>query len=197
MAGKKDFTISLGKTFAQVLRWEAPPFIYKPITAVTQTAPVRITSTGHGLVNGWRVNVESVKGMVELNKVGDQKATVIDANTIELNEVNSLDFKAYVSGGVLKYLTPVDMSGFTARMKIKDKIGGVVIASTEVIDVPLNTITAVIDNVAKTITLTIAAGATSAITAKKGVYDLEMVSGGGVVTGLLSGSVTFVQEVTT
>lgn len=192
MAGKKDFSVSMGKTFSQVLRWEAPPYIYKPITAVAQSAPVRITAPAHGLVNGWRVTVESVKGMTQLNSGVWQKATVIDADTIELNEVNALEFKPYTSGGVVKSNTPVDMAGFTARMSVKDKVGG-----TEIISLTTENNRLVIDNTAKTITMTITATETAAITAKKGVYDLELVSPDGVVSGLLSGAITFTQEVTT
>jgi hypothetical protein len=192
MSSNKDLSIALGKTFTQVIRWESPPFIYKPITAITQSAPVRITATAHGLVDSWRVTVESVKGMTQMNALGWQKATLIDPDTIEINEVNALDFKAYVSGGVLKYNTPIDLNGFTARMSIKDKIGG-----TEILALTTVNNRILLDNAAKTISLTISATDTALLTAKKGVYDLELVSGAGVVTGLLSGSVTFLAEVTT
>ena len=56
-----DLVIKQGKTFSKVLRWEAPPIIYKPITAITNAAPVRITSANHGIIDGWRVAIVSVK----------------------------------------------------------------------------------------------------------------------------------------
>lgn len=199
MTTKQDFVITRGKTFAQILRWEAPPLIYKPITGVAQSAPVLITCAGHGIPNGWRVKVESVKGMTQLNSDAWQRVTVVDADTIELNEINSLDFKPYASGGVLKMNTPVNMAGFTARMTIKDKVGGTVLLSTEAAHAPLNLLHADVDNTAKTITLSIDADETAEITWKKGVYDLELVSGAAtpVVTGLLYGSITVSSEVTT
>ena len=67
MAVSKDLTIQQGKTFTLVLRWETEPIVYKAITAIAQTAPVRITAAGHGLVDGWRAAVVSVKGMAEIN----------------------------------------------------------------------------------------------------------------------------------
>ncbi len=196
MATKKDLIITKGKTFSQVVRWEEQPFIYKAITAIQQSAPVRMTVTGHGIPDGWRVQVESVKGMTALNDGEWHKATVIDANTIELNEINSLDFKPYVSGGVLKFYTPTTLAGVTGRMTIKDKVGGTVIASTEAAHSPLDTLTVTVDNVAKTIEIGMSATDAAAITAKKGSYDLEMVDAG-EVTGLLYGAITINSEITT
>jgi hypothetical protein len=53
----------------------------------------------------------------------------------------------------------------------------------------------VIDNTAKTITITIAADVTEAFTWVAGTYDLELVSGS-VVTKLLSGNITTEDETT-
>jgi hypothetical protein len=195
MATKKDLVITKGKTFSQVIRWEEQPFVYKAITAITQAAPVRITSATHGVPDGWRIMIESVKGMTQINSTTEwRKATVIDPNTIEINDINSLDFKAYASGGVVKYYTPVSMAGFTGRMTIKDKVGGTAIASSVGVS---PTLTVTVDDNAKTIQITMTATNAAALTAKKGVYDLEMVSGTGVVTGILYGSVTIDSEVTT
>lgn len=199
MADSKDLTIQQGKTFSLVLRWETVPIIYKDITGITQAAPARLTVPAHGVPDGWRVAVTNVKGMTEINaeanNVKDRDyvtATVIDSNTIELNGVNSAGFKAYVSGGVLQYNTPVDLTGYSARMSIKDKIGGTELFSLTSVDGRI-----ALDSAKKTITLNVVATDTAAITWKKGVYDLELVSGGGVVSALLSGAVYVTKEVTT
>lgn len=194
-----DLVIQQGKTFNKVLRWESPPIIYKPITAIVQQAPVSITCPSHEIPDGWRVTVVSVRGMTQINAPNNPpkdkdyvKATVVDANTIELNTVNAADYKAYTSGGYVQFNTPTDMNGYTARMSIKDKIGGTVLLSLTTENGRIS-----LDNAAKTITLTITAADTAAITWKKGVYDLELVSTSDVVTKLLSGSVSVEQEVTT
>lgn len=204
MATQLDLVVWRGKTFSQVVRWEAPPFVYAPISNIAQAAPAVIESTGHGLPDGWRVAVVSVQGMTEINAKNDplrasdfHKARVVDADTVELNDVNAAGFTPYEGGGYLQYYTPVDMAGYSARMDIKDRVGGTVIASSEAADAPNDVIVITIDNAAKTITVEIPATATEAITAKRGVYDLELVSGSGVVTGLLHGNVEFVDEVTT
>lgn len=193
-------TIKKGKTFNRVLRPTAPPFIYKAITAITKAAPVQITAPAHGLVSGQYVAVVSCKGMKEINAENPprdrdyHKVTVIDANTVTINDINSSDYSTYTSGGYLQFLTPVDMAGCTARRSIKDKIGGTVLLSLTTANGGI-----VIDNVAHTITEKIAATVTAGFTWKKGVTDLELeVTATGVVTEIDAEDVVVVQaEVTT
>lgn len=199
-----DLTIVQGKTFSRVVRWEAKPYVYKAIQSITKAAPAVVGSTSHGVPDGWRVAVVSVQGMTEINAKSSPpkdkdftKARVLTGNSIELNEINSSEYTTYTSGGYIQYYTPVDMAGYTARMQIKNKVGGTVLASTDVDDAPLNVIVAAIDNALKTITVTISATNTAAFTWTKGVYDLEMLDGTGVVTLLLSGNITVSKEVTT
>ena len=210
MAGPKDLTIKQGKTFAFVLRWETEPIVRKAITGVSFAlgAP-RITAVGHGALDGWRCAFYGIKGPKQLNAENNppraedyHAATVLDADTVELNEINPYDeqgneWPAYVSGGFLQYNTPMDLTGYTARMKIKNKVGGTLLASSDAADAPLDVIDIAIDNTAKTITLTVAATETDDFTWTRGVYDLEMVSGAGVVTALISGRVSISKEVTT
>ena len=81
-------------------------------------------------------------------------------------------------------LTPKDLTGYAARIDIKDKVDGTVLLSSEVADAPLNLITATVSDALKSTTLSISATDTAALTFKHGVADLEMVSSGGVVTKL-------------
>ena len=204
MAAAYDLTITKGETFEHVLRWESSPYLYKPITGITKAAPAVVTAATHGVPDGWRVAIVSVVGMTEINaahsppRAADfHKATVLTASTIELNDVNSSEFTTYVSGGYVQYLTPVSLSGYTARMQVRNRAGGTLLASTDVDDTPLDVITVAVDDALKTITVSITATNTAAITWKRGVYDIEMVSGTGVVTALFAGSVAIVEEVTT
>lgn len=202
MAAKKlNLVIRQGETFLRVIRWETPPFVYKPITAITKTAPVGITAVGHGLVSGWRVAVVSAGGMEQINAKNNPprehefvQCTVSDVDNVTLNTVNATEYDTYTSGGYLQYYTPVDLAGYSARMDIKNRIGG-----TELLSItsgaPDNRI--VLDNANHTITITIAAADTAALTFSKGYYDLELESGSGIVTTLFSGVVTVTKEVTT
>lgn len=198
MTTKANLVIEQGETFETVVRWETPPLKYKPISAMTKTAPIGITATGHAIPNGWRVAVVDVVGMTELNAESapptDEEfraATVIDANTIEFNEVSAALFKAYKSGGYLAYYTPQDLTGYTARMTVRDRVGG-----TELVALTSTDSEIILDTAAFTITLTLAAAVTAAFTWTKGVYDLELVSSTGRVTRILSGTITLSKEVT-
>jgi len=201
----QNLEIVQGKTYQMVFRWEEKPIIYRMISAITQTAPIRLTTTTpHTLKSGWRAAVTNVKGMVEINAVangvkdGDYlPVTVIDTTNIEFNDINAAGFKSYVSGGILQFFSPVDLTGYTARMAIKAKAGGVVLASTEVADAPLDILSIAIDTSLYTITLSISAEDTAALLWKTGVYDIEMVSLTGDVYPLCYGSVAVTKEVTT
>ena len=130
MAAQQDLIITRGKTFTLVIRWGTEPIVYKAITAIQQSAPVRITAVGHGLVDGWSVAVTNAKGMAEINAEANNvrnsdfhPATVIDADTIEINDINASGFKPYASGGIIQFNTPVDLAGYKARDTIKKKVG--------------------------------------------------------------------------
>ena len=70
----------------------------KTITNATQANPCVITSANHGLVEGDEVFIQNVVGMTELN---DQSyiVSVIDLSNFSLDNVNSIGFSAYISGG--------------------------------------------------------------------------------------------------
>ena len=120
------------------------------------------------------------------------QVTRIDANTVELNGFNAAEFSTYTGGGYLQYHTPVDLVGYTARLKVRNRIGG-----TQLLDLTTENAGIAIDTGLKTITLSITATATAALTFSKGVYDLEMVSPIGVVTAIAFGPVSVTKEVTT
>jgi len=86
----------------------------------------------------------------------------------------------------------VDLTGCTARMHVRAKI-----ADTDT----LLTLTTenggiALGGTAGTVTIYLSATATSALTWKSAVYDLEIVFAGGDVRRLLAGSVTVSPEVT-
>ena len=191
MSATKDLTIRKGATFAQTLRWEAPPIVWKPITAISLTAPVRLTVPAHGCPPNWRVNVSCNKSMREIDGAKGV-ATVIDADTIEINTINASGFKPYKGDGYLSFNTPVDMTAMTARMSIKDKVGG-----TELLRLDTTNGGLTIDPDVCAITMTISAEQTELMAWKRGVYDLEVVDALGAVHMLLSGKVTVTPEVTT
>lgn len=196
----EDFAIRRGATFSRVLRWESLPYVYKQIQAISKAAPAVVDCTGHGAPDGWRVAIVSSLGMTEINAAHTPpwaadfvKATKLSADKLELNKINSSGFTEHTAGtGYVQYYTPVDLDGYVARMTIKNRAGGDVLAAFTSDDGDI-----VIDNTAKTITLTIAASETEVFTFSKGRYDFEMESAGGVVTPLLEGAIVVTSEITT
>jgi hypothetical protein len=193
-----NLTIQQGKTYSTTLRWASEPYVYKPITSVANTAPVRLTVPAHGLPDGWRFAVSAVQGATGLNakkSPPDAKeyyeATVIDENTVDINNVNGMLLGAYKSGGVIQYLTPVDMTGMSARMQINDKVGG-----TELLTITSDAGDITINPSTYTITIRIPPTVTEGLTWTTGAYDLEMYNGTDVFL-LCFGVVEVIPEVTT
>jgi hypothetical protein len=80
----------------------------KAITAITAASPPVVTSAAHGYANGAIVYLDSIGGMVQLNK----RAFVVAnqaANTFELKGVDGTNYTTYTSGGTaaLKTMTTV------------------------------------------------------------------------------------------
>lgn len=195
-----NLEIIRGKTFSQMLRWEQPVLVYKAITAISKNGPPVITAVGHGVPTGWRVAVVGVLGMTEINArnwplTDDdfQKATVLTVDTIELNAVNAASFKTYTSGGYLVYRQPVDMTGMTGRMQIRDPSTGALLEDLTTANSKLE-----INTTDKYIRRVLEAADTSTYTWSKGVFDLELVATGGEPVYLIdSGNVKVVDEATT
>jgi len=193
MSAKLNFKMKQGSTFRQVFRWESATKVYAPITAITKAAPVVITAVGHGVKVGWRVRITNVSGMKEINCDEDTYyiVTDVDTDTITLNAVNSLGYTTYTSGGVVEYNQPVSLSGRTARMQIRPKLGSTTVLeelTTEDGDITL-------DDTEHTITIEVSAEKTAAFTFTAAVYSIEIIDGTDVEE-ILQGNITLDREVT-
>lgn len=87
---------------------------------------------------------------------------------------------------------PVNLTGYTARMQGRQSHT----SSSAVLDLTTANSKIVLGGTAGTITLSLSAAETAAVTQSSLVYDLELVSGGGEVTRLLEGSIILTPEVT-
>lgn len=204
-----DLTIVQGKTYRQGFQWGQKPIVRKPITGISLAsgAPV-ITAAAHGMPNGWKCVVFGAEGMTQVNcpnrtprKSDYREGLVLDADHVELNEVNPYDergrlWPSWTGGGFLQYMTPVSLTGFAARMSLKDKVGGTEMFRFDSVVAPANGLIE-IDDATKTILLSATDAQTAALEARRYVYDLEMVSALGGVTAISTGTVTVSTEVTT
>ena len=190
---KISFKIYQGSTFSEVFRWESSKKIYKTITGITNAAPCVITANTHEVPEGWRVKIANVAGMTDINSSDTYHvATVLTNNTIELNDVNSVGYKTYTSGGILEYNEPVSLTGYTARMQIREKLDSATVIkelTTENGGITINTSNSYIQ-------IEISAADTALLSFSTAVYSIELVSSGGKVYQLANGTLTLVKEIT-
>ena len=88
--------------------------------------------------------------------------------------------------------TPVDLTGCTARMQLRESLSSTVV----VLELTTENGGIVLGGTAGTIDLSATPVQTALITSRKAVYDLEVVYSGGAVRRLVQGSVTISPEVT-
>lgn len=202
-----------GDTVTHVVRWaDGDSIVKKAISGVSLAGVCVVTAVGHGMPNGWPFTIQSVRGTVEINneiletnsngapivfgKGANGKlsyeASNVAADSVSLADVNSLDFGAYQSGGVLIYLAPKSLAGATARMQVKvnESDTDALVTLTEASGIA-------IDNTNKTITFTLSPAHTGTDIGDGDFYfDLEITIGT-IVTTIIKGKLTLIPQVTT
>lgn len=165
---------------------------YRPITVATQAAPCVLTVPAHGLPPGWEFAIRGARGMTGLNR-GDldqyrdlYEAVVVDADTIELNDLNTSALPAYTGGGEIEYLIPEDLSIYTeAESQWRE-----LLTSTNAFEtLKMSTGEIVLDNANKLVTIQLtSAMRTAALPINGGVYNLVLTGPGGIKTVLIPNS---------
>lgn len=199
MAEQIDITITRGKTFEFGFLYAEDELLYLPITAMPSTAPVRLTVVGHGVPDGWPVQVQCVKSPAELNSAEDERyiARVIDADTIELNAVNAHCWKAFSGSGLLVLNKPMQLTGWHCRAQVRDRAGGEVLFTwhSDPGENPDGDVD--VDVAQSAFVLRADAATTGGLTWKRGVYDVEAIAPSGEVYAVTAVSaVTVESEVT-
>lgn len=187
---QQDFCVQSGETWHPTIRWGTGVLTTKAITAINRAAPAAITAPAHGVPNGWPVAIRGVEGMTQINAKryppqGDDwhAATVSDANSLSLNDVDSSAYTAYDEDGFVVYDTPKDFTGCSFALTIYDNPehdGTALAALTSPTDITL-------ESTLKTITPLLQ---TAALTWDIGYFRLLATEPSGVVTELLRGSIT-------
>jgi hypothetical protein len=188
---KVNLKIYQGSTFSETLRKETSTKVYKPITAIYQQAPMVVVATAHGVPAGWRVKLTNIVGMKEANTTDYIVATETDSDTLTFNSINAIGYSAYISGGIVEYNQPSDLSGVTARMQIREKVT----STTPIIELTTENGLITINDTFKTITISIPATTTETFVFKNAVYSMELISGS-IVTPFIYGSVSLDTEIT-
>lgn len=193
---KVPLTLYEGTTLKKVFRWGQSTKTYELVQGMTVTAPVRVNIPSHSVEDGWPVWLESVEGPDELNQDSTKDtpyiASVVDTDNIDLVNTNGLGLSAYQDSGAIVYHPPVDLTGYTARMQIKNSVDDV----TALFDWDSAGGELTIDPKGK-ITLSVDPAVLTDIGFTEGVYDLELESSGGEVSRIAFGPIAVSQEVTT
>jgi hypothetical protein len=193
---KINYKVYQGATFQEIYRWESQTKVYTPISQISKSAPCVITTTtASNIPIGWRFRVVGVVGMKEINTTSEDSwyiATGVNGTQITINQVNSLAYTTYTSGGVVEYNDWVGLNNLTARMQIRETVE----SPTVIYQCGTQTGEIVIDQVNKTITITIPATITEDFTFETAVYSVELVDQQGIVTPFLTGNLVLVKEVT-
>ncbi|MEQ4716096.1 hypothetical protein [Nonomuraea sp. B19D2] len=92
----------------------------------------------------------------------------------------------------LKGESPVDLTGFSARMEIRDKAGGSLLYRLDTTNGGIS-----LGGAEGTVILHLPAATSAAWSWRTGVYDLELIEPNGDVTRLIQGGVQINPEVTT
>jgi hypothetical protein len=173
--------------------------VYRPVADIARGAPLRLTVPAHGCPDGWRAKVSGARGMHELDGMDYMEVTVIDADTLEFNELDGSVFRPWRGGGVLQYNTPMPLAGAVLRMMVKDKPYGRLLASSDAGDAPLDVLRFTVDPVRCVVELRIEAEDTERFAWNAGVYDIEIEHGGSPreVDALAFGPVEVIGEITT
>lgn len=190
--------IRRGRTFSQAYLYASDKLVYKLITAMPSQAPVRLAVADHGVPDQWPVMVSGVKNPYQLNTRDCEYrvATVVDADTLELNDVNALDWKAFSPvSGVVVYNEPAPLDAWEARAQVRDRVGGNLLFTWS--SNPASNADGVITIDGAVLTLTIDATKTAGFTWHTGVYDIEVELNGEVRTIIATSAVEVLGEVTT
>lgn len=179
---KLTLTIRKGSAENIPIRLEQSGWSYASISAVLQTAPLRVTAPGHGIPDGWRAAIMNVKAVGDFGAANNppkdnelHTVTVIDADTVEFNAINGAAFRAHTGGGQLAWHTPVDLNLYVgARMNVRDKVGGVLVANWTTDTNELER-----DVANDTLWLRLDDLVTETLTAKNKVFDIELIRTGG------------------
>lgn len=188
---KLNFKIYQGATFREVLRWESSTKVYTPITAISKSAPIVVTAPNHLAPIGWRAKVVGAGGMKEINTTDYYLITERTADTVTFNQVNSLGYTTYTTGGVLEYNQPVPLAGYTARMQVRAKLD----SPDVLLELSTSNGGVVIDQDLFTINIVALPEQTTALNFTQAVYSLELVRGVDVVP-FSTGSIQLVKEIT-
>ena len=200
-ATQHDFTIEQGAKFNPTLLFMQPTFTVEDITGITNSGRARVTSESHGLTIDWPVYIVGVVGMEKINHKSSQLEVIEYAYTARVDDsdhllldVDTTRYGTYESGGQLMYRTPTDLTGYTARMQIRETKD----ASATIVSLTSAGGGISLGGAAGTVTPIISAADTALLDFTTAYYDIELLPAGVAANAFrfLEGRVKLSKEVT-
>lgn len=180
-----NLCIQQGKSLEFALQYAENRYNYCDIAAVVSLAPLRLTLPGHGIPDGWPISIQCVKRPAEMN--GDYIATVIDADTIEINDlVGSCWRHQWAAGGHVRFAVPQDITDWSARATFRRRIGdisAVLTLDSNPANNPDGLI--IVDPAEHSFTLQLTDAVTAGLKPMMGVWDAEVIDPDGKVYALV------------
>lgn len=203
-AVQQDLEVTQGKTFEAAFGWAQGKFVWKAISGVSQAAPLQLTAVGHGLKDGWPYWISDLKEPACLNNVRNgcegepdelgepYLAEVVDADTLAINHLNGARFKAYASGGAIRYYAREDITDYTALLQVRrsEQDDTVLFEASSEGLAPM----IAVDEDGATFYLTIPADAFDEAAFTGGVYEIEIASPDGKRYQLAYGAFTISRD---
>lgn len=190
-----ELDMEQGATFNYTFHWYAGGRFMAPIEDITVGYPTRIKVTAHGLptISDTPVIISGVDGADILNSEGTgiEEAIYVDADHFDMPQSTVAD--TWKCGtGEITYHKPSDITGFTARMQIREKwhsLDFIEELTTENGGIVLTVEDASIE-------ITLLPAVTALYTFRQAVYDIEMIDPNGSITRIIEGTITLSKEVT-
>lgn len=193
-AASVNLVIEQGATFSKTLSWFGGGKVCKLIGSLTPGCPTQIQITSHGIPDGSvPVFISHVKGATRVNtKPGAPVlSTYIDVDNFFV-DADTVGQTYTASTGLVTYYAPTDLTGYTARMHIREEVD----STTPIIELTSTGGDITLDVLVGKITVTISATVTATFTFETAVFDIELEDGSGEVTRIAEGEVTLSTEVT-
>lgn len=177
MLQRLNLTIRKGSAENIPIRIESGAWVYADISAVAQTAPLRVTASAVP-PDAWRAAIMNVKSVGEFGAQNNppkdadlHPVTRIDATTVEFNAINGAGFRAHTAGGQLAWRIPLDLGQYqSARMNVRDKVGGALLASYSTVTGELE-----LDSANEVLWMRLSEAQTIALGNRTRVFDIELV----------------------
>lgn len=188
---KYDIEVNPGKTFNRTFFFAGGTVIYREILEILNRTPLTLSIQPHNLAGDvWPLKIESVKCPFEMNTPDIIMGNLLTDEMIQINGVNASRWKDYTGGGYIAFQEQIDLTEWTFRGQIRDKVGGNLLFSWS----SDGSVDGIIEKDISKFTLKLSPEQTEAFTFTRAVYDIEAINLLGEVYPIINTSTITIKE---